>query len=84
MWRRLYAEITDSIKHKHFMPLIHLLSLLISSVQINDARAVLGEIDFLFCFPFFAFEYLIGREVMVSVKMLVLICSLYSILSLII
>lgn len=40
MWKCLYVEIIDSVKNKLFRRLDHLLSLLISTVQINDGRGV--------------------------------------------
>ncbi|KAL5542673.1 hypothetical protein UlMin_010383 [Ulmus minor] len=40
MWRCLYGEITNSVNNKYFMRLSCLLSLLISTAQINDRRRV--------------------------------------------
>lgn len=43
MWRCLHVEINDSVKHKSFTRLSRLLSLLISTVQINGGRWVFGK-----------------------------------------
>lgn len=43
MWKCFYVEIIDSVRNKLFRRLDHLLSLLISTVQINDGRGVSGE-----------------------------------------
>ncbi|KAM6565406.1 hypothetical protein CsatA_024534 [Cannabis sativa] len=40
MWKSLHMEIADSVKNKSLTRLSHLLSLLVSTVQINDGRSV--------------------------------------------
>uniref|UniRef100_A0A803Q1W1 ARM repeat superfamily protein n=1 Tax=Cannabis sativa TaxID=3483 RepID=A0A803Q1W1_CANSA len=40
MWKCLHMEIADSVKNKSLTRLSHLLSLLVSTVQINDGRSV--------------------------------------------
>ena len=43
MWRCLHVEINDSVKNESFTRLSRLLSLLISTVQINGGRRVFGK-----------------------------------------
>lgn len=55
MWECLYQEISDSLALGSCLHLSRLLSLLISSLQVNSGRGILGELIMVFIYWLLSF-----------------------------